>query len=153
MELVGCYEMIMAVVVLYASVTGLLSMYGISHMVIYILISPCNKEQLYMYINHISHTDMDMSCLQFARLYPLNQRDLPNEQSKADLGLAIPEGVRISYSSIPQPPFYDQLIMHQSYLTGFQCHNYSESQPRQQRVRACARSRGWYRAGARNPKP
>jgi translation initiation factor eIF-2B subunit alpha len=30
----------------------------------------------------------------FARLYPLNQRDLPNEHSTMDLGLKLPEGVR-----------------------------------------------------------
>lgn len=39
----------------------------------------------------------------FARLYPLNQRDLPNEHSSMDLGLKLPEGVRPLSHHLPTP--------------------------------------------------
>jgi translation initiation factor eIF-2B subunit alpha len=37
----------------------------------------------------------------FARLYPLNQRDLPNEHSSMDLGLKLPEGVCVLSPHLP----------------------------------------------------
>lgn len=41
----------------------------------------------------------DEFCLQFARLYPLNQRDLPLERKPLDLGPLMPRSVRIENPS------------------------------------------------------
>lgn len=49
-------------------------------------------------------TEHDAATLQFARLYPLNQRDMPAERKQVDFGPLMPAVVRIENPSRDYTP-------------------------------------------------